>query len=422
MQNHWSEIWPLELNPLKLILASFSVVVMLLLVPSDRSITGLFITIILYIVIFPIGVLYACQDRNTIYFFSVFLCFSLVEFFIQYITPHPVTIKAETGNTLKTVPFFGIVILLLTIVFIFRERGAPSLSSMDFSITYDIRSSYEISSLTSRLFDITTKAIIPVLIATYFLKKKYYKVLALLLIQFAFFLWLANKTTIFSIGVLIAGFLLAKAKDGTALFSRLMCFGIAGISVLEGLTSQIENGISRIIYFAYSLLVRRTLFLPAHLKYSYYDYFVVKGNPLEVFFGTFIAPILTRLGIYDPYENLSYTKIIGKLYMDMDGSNANTGVFGTEIANFGYLGILVAAVLLLLFLICVKKSEATNGRVFTCCIAIYTVFSFSDSGVIRLIDYSPMLLIALILSFYKIGGAESPKPVYPVESSSGIPA
>ncbi len=402
MQNHLSTGMPVNLEEYKLILATIAVTIMLYLIPNDNSILSLFISVILYVVVFPVGVIYSCQGRENLYFIMVFFCTTFVELMVKHFSLRQVTLCIGKSNPSKFVVIGSILILLLSVLVLYRERGVPSLNSFNFALTYEIRSSYELSSLASRLFSITTKAIIPFFIAISFIKKKYRTVFLLLAIQLLFFLWLANKTTVFSIGVLVIGYVLAKSKKATLLFSKLMSIGVIAISIPEAITGSIDGGVARLIYWAYSLVIRRTIILPAYLKYSYYDYFVLQRKPLAGLFGTFIAPILTRLGVPFAYNDLSFSKVIGKYYY-MD-ANANTGLFGAELAHFGIFGMFVAAFLLVFFLLCVKKSEKTNGRIFTCCLAIYTILGLSDAGAIGMIDFTPMFLITLMLYFFKLDG------------------
>ena len=100
--------------------------------------------------------------------------------------------------------------------------------------------------------------------------------------------------------------------------------------------------------------------------------------------------------------------VIGKQYLD--GSSANTGIFGDEIAHFGYFGIIIAGIILLVFLICVKRSEHVNGKVFTCCLTLYLVFGLTDSGVIQIINFSPLLLVVLILWLFELRASEVEEP------------
>lgn len=397
MQNDWSDTFPLEANILKFVLASMTILAMLLLIPGNESILSLFFTIILYIVIFPVAIVYAFQNRETCYYLSVVICFAFVEIAVRHIAPHKVSLRFMDHNPSKSIVIIGFIILILSLFVMYRERGIPDMKSLDFSITYEIRASYMLSSLASRLFRLVTRAVIPFMVSVYFLRKKYQNVIVLLFIQFVYFLWLANKTTIFSIGILVIGYYFAQAKNRTVLFSKIMSFGMIFISVLEGIRTQLNSGFGSVIANTYSLLVRRTMLVPAYLKFCYYDYFVIKENPLSGMFGTFAAPVLTRIGWYNPYKTITYTKTIGNYYAS--GSNANTGIFGAELAHFGFLGIPIAGILLLIFMLCVKRCESVNGGGFTCCLAIYTIVSLTDAGTIELIGYSPMFLIALIMYF-----------------------
>ncbi|MBR5418291.1 MAG: hypothetical protein IK109_09750 [Clostridiales bacterium] len=399
LQISFSATFPLDFNIFKFGLATIAVWFMLMQVPRDDSAFSINLLIILYLVVFPIGVIYSCQDRETFYFLSVAICMVLVESLVKKLEPAKFVFGSRDHNLSNTFILGFFVLLMLSVFAVYRERGVPGLDSLNFMNTYKIRSSYTLSSLASVLFNMATKAIVPFLIAVFFLKKKYKIVFVLLGVQFVFFLWLANKTTVFSIGVLVIGYIVAKVKNGSLKFSKIMCAGVISISVLENLMTRFSPRLGRYVELAYSITVRRTLYLPGYLKYSYYDYFVINNNPHNGLFGTFVAPILTRMGFSDPYQQMPYTKVIGNEYY-LEGSSANTGMFGTELAHFGYFGIFVAAVLIALFLFCVKKCESTNGKIFTCCLTIYTVFSLTDAGAIQMIDFSPMFLIALILYFF----------------------
>lgn len=393
--------FPIDFSMVKYVVATITVITMLAVIPNDDSAVGFSIIIILYMVVFPIAAMYACYNRESWYYISVFFCIIVVEWFMSHVSTKLVRLRCGDKNLSQIVIALSLVILGLTVFVMYIERGAPSLLSLDFSMTYLIRSSYVLSSFASGLFQVTTKAIIPFLIAVCFIKKKYRIVCILLLIQFLFFLWLANKTTLFSIGVFAFGYLIGKSKHSGLMFSKVMSLGMIGISILQGYNIEGEAGLSRIIAYAYSIIVGRAIILPAYLKYSYYDYFVNLENSREWLFGTFFGPFLTRLGIHNPYETVPYTKLIGNNYY-LVGSNANTGLFGAELAHFGYLGIYIAGLLLILFLFCIKRCELTNGKAFTCCLTIYTVSSLADAGIIRLIDFSPMFVIALIAYFYEI--------------------
>lgn len=401
LQVQYSSTFPLDFNIWKYVLATLSVFLMLLVSPGDNSVVDLSIHIILYFVVFPIAIFYSCQNRESLYYLSISFCMIVVETLVQHIKPTGIKLGNGNIDLSKIVIFSLLSVLVLSLIVLYRERGIPSLESLDFSIIYQIRSSYELTSLASRLFLVSTKAIVPFLAAVFFIQRNYKRVLVLLLIQFLFFLWLANKTSLFSIAVLVVGYFIGNTKRVSLLFSQVMSVGLLGASILPILYQKADGSIAYYFDIAYSLLVRRTLMLPAYLKYCYYEYFVVMNNPHEGLFGTFVAPVLTRLGFHHPYERMAYTRVIGDKYYSI-GSNANTGVFGAELAHFGFFGLFISSILLLTYLICVKKCELSNGKLFTCCLIIYTTISLNDTGVIQLIDFSPLFLIALIAYFFEL--------------------
>ena len=400
LQNFWAESWPVDFNIWKMFLATGTVFVMFTCLSKEDSIINTFLVILLYIVVLPIATIYVCQNRETIYYLLVFISFLVVETAIRSISTRNVNIMINEINPSGLVVFSFAMLLLTSLVVMVRERGMPSLESIDFSQTYEIRSSYEISSMASMLFQIVTRAVVPCFLAIALLKKNYRMAVVFLGIQALYFLWLANKTTLFSIGVFIIGYFIANSKKGTLLFSRLITIGIGSISLLEGLNPANDRGIFRLIYQAYSLLVRRAIYIPGYLKFSYYDFFILKNNPKVGMLGTVIAPILTRFGVKSPYGESSFSKTVGIYYLNE--SNANTGIFGRELAHFGIIGVFIAALLLLIFLVCVKRSEKANGRIFTSCVGIYTIVSLADGGSIDMIDFSPMLMIAFAFYLFNL--------------------
>lgn len=407
MQVRWSSAYPVDFNAAKYIIATISSIITIFLCPRDDSIMDVSLTIVIYLVVMPLGIIYSCQDRETLYYLSVIAFLCIAEVVIKRSEVHDAYLVAGRADISRIIVFISILILILTLIMLYRERGLPSFNAFDLSQTYSIRGSYELESDESLLFKISSKVVIPFLLAICFFKKKYKWTLLLFAIQIVFFLWLANKTTIFSLIILIGAVFIAKSKASTLFLSKVMTIAVAVISFFEGISFTLPGGAANIIKWIYSLFIRRTVFLPAYLKYCYYDFFILKDNKIVGLFGTIFAPFMTRIGIPQPYVGTSFSKVIGENYYD--GANANTGIFGAEMAHFGYFGIPVAALCLILFLLLIRRSEISNGKLFTCCLTIYMVCGLADAGAIDIFDYSPMLLIALLLYFFKLPGYQAEK-------------
>ena len=343
---------------------------------------------------------FACIDTSYIYFLSIVIAFVFVEQACSYINIHPVKVTMASNNLNTIVILLCVFVELLTTVTLFRQFGVPSFAALDFTNIYKIRGEYATNSLGYALYPVCVKTINPFLFAIARYKKRKAAAFLVLLDQFVIYLWLAHKSILFSIVLLIIGGYLANKEMRILIFSRLMILGVALISILEGLNRNLIRGLPFYIYNAYSLMIRRALIAPATIKQYYYEFFVIERNPLAGFFGTIIAPVLTRLKIPYAYSSESFSLVIGRIYGN--GSNLNTGLFGNELAHFGYIGIFVAALFLIVFLFCVKIGEEKNGKAITCGLAIYIIVSLSDSSSIAIISFSPMLAVALLFVFFDL--------------------
>lgn len=387
-----------QFDLVRFLLAAVSVLLFLIFAPPKNSIITFFIYIILYVSILPMAMIFACTDANYIYFISVTVAFIFVEQAVQHVRINSAIITLNSLQLNRIIIAFAYAFQLLTTFALFRQFGIPSLSALDFNTIYEIRETYSTSSLGYRLFPICVRVVNPFLFTLALRRRDKIASVWVLVDQFIIYLWLAHKTILFSIMILPAGFYLAQRENRILLFSRLMTVGVTIVSALHFFKVKLYGGF---IYTLYSLIVRRAIIVPALIKQYYYDYFVVQNKPLAGFYGTILAPFLNRLGVQNPYSDVAYTKVIGELYVG--GANANTGIFGRELAHFGYLGIPAAALLLVIFLACIEAGESRNGREITCGLAIYVVLGLADSGSFSMLSITPMLLIALLLFFFDFG-------------------
>lgn len=410
LQRHFSWAYPLNFNVVKLFVASITVVVLFLFLPQNDTIYSLYLLIALYVIILPMGSVYCCANKSTVYYLSVFVLYLLIEIFVGKIKIRRINIRLnrDRSGVSKIIIVGSILFVAASIVVLFIERGLPGFKALNFRDVYSIREAYVADSIPVTLAKISSQAFIPFLVTISLYRRKYVYTLLLFFAQFLFFLWLAHKAILFSILIMGVGFFLSKAKRRALCFSCIFTGIFALITVLEGVSGDLSNRINFEIYNMYGLIARRGIFVPAYLKQHYYSYFVVEGHSLAGLFGTIISPFLTRLQVPNPYANMSYTKVIGNLYFD--GSNANTGMFGGEMAHFGYFGLLIAAICFLVILLCVKESEKICGKTFTCCISIYSIMSLSNGKAMDIICFSPLLLICIILLTFEINSIKINTP------------
>ena len=401
LQVHWAEDFPATFDILRFFAATAGILLLLILLPKENEITILYLYIILFLVIIPLTVTYVGGQSSGFYVFSVIGVYAGAEIIACHVKLKEVQIDNGRGKGLSYLLVAGAIIYVaVTVVLLFMKLGVPKTTALNLTKIYEIRETLPVSARLYNMFQMTAKAILPFLLAIALFKKNRREVILLLGVQFLLFLWLANKTTLVSLGVFLFGYYFSKKENTTALFCKAMTIGVLALTILEGLNTGEQTGLAKTIASVFSIFIRRTVFVPAVLKGHFFEFFVSMNNELVGLFGTMVAPLLTRMGVYEPYADLTYTKVIGNLYAG--GANANTGMFGKELAHFGYLGILVAGVCLILFLLAVKVCESRNGKQFACGISIYIIVSLQDAGSMEIITFSPMLMVFIMLLIFNM--------------------
>ena len=171
----------------------------------------------------------------------------------------------------------------------------------------------------------------------------------------------------------------------------IMASGLALLLVLHKLIND-----SKIIDYAVDILIRRTMFTPSEIGYSYYQFF--QENP-----SIWLADdaLIVRLGWAGPYNETPLATVVG---MAMYGTTGiNNGLFGNAMGEFGNWGIVIFPVMFAFF------AWLIDGCTFN--VETKAVFSFFVSYVIILpntsiagILYTFILPLFGLSVLYKISG------------------
>lgn len=127
------------------------------------------------------------------------------------------------------------------------------------------------------------------------------------------------------------------------------------------------------VYSFLSYGIRRTLFVPATIKFAYYDYF--SQNELLHFADNTIGHLLN---IQSPYE-LEAPKIIAE-YLGVPNSHCNTGYWGDAYANFGIFGVVIFSIIVIWLLICIEKLTKRISQQIVIPIVTVMVYNLNDSA------------------------------------------
>jgi hypothetical protein len=105
-----------------------------------------------------------------------------------------------------------------------------------------------------------------------------------------------------------------------------------------------------------SLVVRRTLFVPAQITSQYFEFF--SENPKTYLSQSRLGSLLGEGNPYDAFESIPY--MMGAIYADNPENHRNTGYLGSAFMNFGWVGIAVVS-LSLAFLLVLMEAVARDA-------------------------------------------------------------
>lgn len=274
---------------------------------------------------------------------------------------------------------FSFFILFLSI-FLIR---IPTIKAFDLGLTYILRAENNSILFLDYASTWTTKIIIPFFIVYTLYRKKYFLFSIFLLMQILFFMIYINKTTLFICFFIIIIFLLIKNKLFFKCFSSLLTIGV--------LICLLFNFLIDFIYPA-SLFIRRFLFLPAQIKFAYYDFF--SQNQFLYFSEGQIGNLFNLEYPYDiPSVKLIASKIFNK------ESNFNTGYWGDAYAQLGLPGIFILSAILIILLCILEKMSNNIPKEIKIPAIAFSFLSLNDGALLTNILTGGMFIFFILFYF-----------------------
>lgn len=331
----------LEMDPRR-VLISYVLTLLMLLITFDnhKRLTNILLNVQLLITLIPMLSLYALSGREPAFIYMTCFVHILQCIFVKAV--HTLQQKREyifmkrSGSWL----ILALTLLLgLSLSYTFLKYGFASMDAFDLTEVYKLRENISYGFPFSYLIPWTFKIVCIFIFLISLEKKQYLGMLLSSAAQLYFYLIYANKQTLFSWLLVIACYILVKKAD-------IVLGMIYGLSALLAGTSLIYKATNSIILLSY--LVRRALFVPAAIKFAYYDFF--SENELLHFADNSIGHLL---GIPSPYGTEA-PKLIAD-FLHVPDSYCNCGYWGDAYANFGMLGLFLFSILLALFLLLIEK-------------------------------------------------------------------
>ncbi len=354
---------------------------------EERTVSSFLLNFHLIIGIIPIAVIYSLCNGSTAYFTVLCIAYLVAELLVK------VKWKKEGFSSFYIERFtqfvlFGCMLVVLGILgYTFMTNGLPTLTALNFSDVYDLRGDgyFITNEYLNYIYRWTMAVFLPFLLAYFLVKQRYLLATICVIISFVFYLYSGNKTNLFLIPLVIGVYIFAQYKDTNYRFYGLFTLGLALTVPLTTLAN---------FYMPFSLFVRRTLVIPANLKFVYYDFF--SNNPKLGLSGTLWG---SKLGVTYPYEKkIGY--IISEEYFGLPNMNSNTGFLAEGFSRFGYVGIFLVLILFAMILILLDRLQRRTGYTFAVTMSVYPIFTLNDGQLIDSLIFGPMLVLLLVILLY----------------------
>lgn len=354
---------------------------------EERTVSSFLLNFHLIIGIIPIAVIYSLCNGSTAYFTVLCIAYLVAELLVK------VKWKKEGFSSFYIERFtqfvlFGCMLVVLGILgYTFMTNGLPTLTALNFSDVYDLRGDgyFITNEYLNYIYRWTMAVFLPFLLAYFLVKQRYLLATICVIISFVFYLYSGNKTNLFLIPLVIGVYIFAQYKDTNYRFYGLFTLGLALTVPLTTLAN---------FYMPFSLFVRRTLVIPANLKFVYYDFF--SNNPKLGLSGTLWG---SKLGVTYPYEKkIGY--IISEEYFGLPNMNSNTGFLAEGFSRFGYVGIFLVLILFAMILILLDRLQRRTGYTFAVTMSVYPMFTLNDGQLIDSLIFGPMLVLLLVILLY----------------------
>lgn len=270
---------------------------------------------------------------STIYWMVIFTSY----FFINKEKPKTIRFKIKSKNFDDK---FALLLGLFSILIVFYISWNYTGFRINFNLdnVYDLRMearTYNIPIILSYLFQ-WARSISIVLLAYSLYKKKYLTASIFFLSQILSFGVDALKSTLFMTLLTIVLYLFFNKKRIKKTYHNII-YGIVGLT-FAGVVEKVFLKTSNII----EIIIRRMMIIPVYLNNCYIKYFSTNQPDY------FRRSILKFFGIKSPYNNLEFT--IGKLFFNRPYMRCNNGLIAEAVTNFGYIGIIIGPILLVIIL------------------------------------------------------------------------
>lgn len=318
----------------------------------DSAAPTIFLWLIYLLFLLPRAAICSVRNLEPGYFFLTFFVFYIAVFVNYFLKKKKIAFRVidfKFFNKVMGIANIGLGIALVALLaYYFLTKGIPTLAAFNFDITYEIRENNSASSVVMALGFFFGVQMIPLLLSSCLVQSKYKSAIALTVAELFLFLWTANKTWLFNIVLIWGLFCISRRRNLKPTYIATILLALLLLLIILMVGIDVESSVLDTLF---SLFIRRLIVVPAILGYSYYQFFLT--HPVVFLQNTFLS-FLTPMPDY--YATASYQNMAGEAVFGSSTSWANTGLFGAEYAQFGFVSFILIVINLIIFLVLLHLS------------------------------------------------------------------
>lgn len=302
---------------------------------KEKKMKNFFLHMQLAIMIGPMLTYYSLADGSTRYVLIVTVAILLQIILLKKES----NVKIQIDGIRNHTTIFVIAFVILIVIATFVNCEFYGVDTFNLNFLYEVRENLQLPTILKYCVRWCYYSIIPFFIVYNLKRKKINIVILLVITDIILYMLLGAKYIYLSLGVIFVVFLFAKLD----ILIKSMYLGLGGIclslTVMEFL-GRIQ-GAHTITRLGISFVGERFLFLPAMIKFAFYNCF--SENPKVLFADGMLGKIFGLTYLYDK----STGETVGNYIYGMTvTTNTNTGYLGEGYAQAGFLGVIVFSVVL----------------------------------------------------------------------------
>ncbi len=395
-------------NPVKLAESYLMLLALGVLLPRSKywPVSYVALRLAAVFIILPLLSFYALADASREFALLCFCGFLLTTASVVLLRPQA---YGWSSRGFRSQVLYGTAcISLLMIALLIAHNGLPSLRAFSFGrALYEVRAEGSLGGWIRGYMVPWTSRVFLVFLGLVSWNRRKWGCLALVAIAaIVVFLYTGQKSFLFALPfALFLAFVIHRRNPGL-----ILIWG--SIAVILGSLLVQSVGLST---WPASLVLRRTLFVPAQITYQYHDFF--SANPKTYLTQSRIGSLLGETNPYPEHSSIAY--MMGDIYANNPSNHRNTGYLGASYMNLGWIGIPVVSILLGFLLalmdILTRHKDSTAEKA----LLLSLLMSVLNSALLTATVTHGLGLGLLVVWLYRIGAAPSGHTTFR-RSGSGV--